>query len=258
MSRRRQQQLHKNLVTCDELEPKLSIVDADGGQEPTVRDPEFHWHVEEAAMVKYSDLGSLLAFGGDLVRNTSSVGGLTQLLPSGNHTVIVKGSQLLPIIVDRIKLRVLRDGKTVGSKPDAADLNAMLASESFLGQFQEIDVFTRTPLFRSNFSLTKSGLNDGGPGDRIWYAGEDPVVSNSMEKINEFLSVMAFDTPADRTNTVAAALTTLLHNHWPGGKPIVLVTANKSHAGKDTIISFAAGEIERGTVSSIRLSSGPH
>jgi hypothetical protein len=45
----------------------------------------------------------------------------------------------------------------------------------------------------------------------------------------------------DRTNAVAAALTGLLRDHWPGGKPIILATATKSHAGKDTVIEFAAG-----------------
>src|SRR5262249_6760503 len=70
---------------------------------------------------------------------------------------------------------------------------------------------------------------------------QTPVISDDMEAINAFLDVMAFETNADRTNTVAAALTVLLHNQWPGGKPVVLVTATKSHAGKDTVIAFAAG-----------------
>ena len=52
---------------------------------------------------------------------------------------------------------------------------------------------------------------------------------------------MAFETEADRTNAVAGALTVLLRNHLPGGKPVLIVTANKSHAGKDTVITFAAG-----------------
>jgi hypothetical protein len=39
-----------------------------------------------------------------------------------------------------------------------------------------------------------------------------------------------------------ADLTVLLRNHLPGGKPVLVVTANKSHAGKDTVITFAAGE----------------
>ena len=52
---------------------------------------------------------------------------------------------------------------------------------------------------------------------------------------------MAFASKADRTNAVGAALTVMLHNHFPGAKPLIAVTATKSQAGKDTIILFAAG-----------------
>jgi hypothetical protein len=52
---------------------------------------------------------------------------------------------------------------------------------------------------------------------------------------------MQFASLADRTNTVAAALTVMLRNHFLGAKPLISVTANKSHAGKDTIIAFAGG-----------------
>jgi hypothetical protein len=48
---------------------------------------------------------------------------------------------------------------------------------------------------------------------------------------------------------VAAALTVLLHNHWPGGKPVVLLTATKSHSGKDTVGDFICGNAPRLNVS---------
>ena len=35
----------------------------------------------------------------------------------------------------------------------------------------------------------------------------------------------------NRTNAVAAALTTLLRHHWLGEKPLYQITATKSHAG---------------------------
>ncbi len=63
----------------------------------------------------------------------------------------------------------------------------------------------------------------------------------SLETINQFLDVMDFATNADRTNTVAAALTVLLRNHWPGEKPIVVITATRSHAGKGTIAEMIRG-----------------
>jgi hypothetical protein len=51
---------------------------------------------------------------------------------------------------------------------------------------------------------------------------------------------MAFETEADLTNAVAGALSVLLRNHLPGGKPVLIVTANKSLTGKDTVIDCAA------------------
>ena len=72
--------------------------------------------------------------------------------------------------------------------------------------------------------------------------GVEPEVATSFDAINKFLDVMEWESNADRTNAVAAALTVVLRNHFPGGKPIFCVTANKSHAGKDTVIAFATGD----------------
>ncbi len=57
---------------------------------------------------------------------------------------------------------------------------------------------------------------------------------------------MNFASAADRTNAVAAALTVMLRNHWPGGKPCLVVTSTKSHGGKETIVQFATGTTRRG------------
>ena len=54
---------------------------------------------------------------------------------------------------------------------------------------------------------------------------------DSMASITAFLDVMEFESRADRTNAVAAALTTLLRHHWLGEKPLYQITATKSHAG---------------------------
>jgi hypothetical protein len=116
----------------------------------------------------------------------------------------------------------------------------MLASECFLGRFRRVDQVSTTPAYLPDFTLTRPGLNDGG-GQRILFVGPEPVVSGSLDAINAFLNVMSFETESDRTNAVAGAITVLLRNHLPGGKPVLVVTANKSHAGKDTVITFAAG-----------------
>jgi hypothetical protein len=128
-------------------------------------------------------------------------------------------------------------------------MNAMLRTEAFQSQFAAVDQVSKVARYLPDFSLTQPGYNNGGIDQRYLFVGESPRTFNSMDRINAFLDVMDFETEADRANAVAAAITVLLRNHWPGGKPITLVTASKSHAGKDTVIAFAAGETEQCSIS---------
>ena len=41
-------------------------------------------------------------------------------------------------------------------------------------------------------------------------------------------NVIEFESRADRTNAVAAALTTLLRHHWLGEKPLYQITTDRS------------------------------
>ena len=202
---------------------------------------ELVWDEDRHPADNYSHLGKQLAEAGDLFRGPIIGGGLVRLFRDGKHAQINKGSELLPVIVDRVPVRVIKDGKSKGSKIDAVHLNAMLQSEAFLDHFFPVDHISTVPMYLPGFVGTKPGYNDGGHDQRVIYMGGAPEISDSLETISTFLDVMAFDSNADRTNTVAAALTVLLRNFWPGNKPVISVTANKSHAGKDTVISFAAG-----------------
>ncbi len=199
---------------------------------------EFIWDDDVRPAINYDALGRTLAARGDLFRN-SGHGGLMLIAPDGTHRLITKGSDLYPVIVDRVHVRVHKDGKTKGSRIPAADLNAMLRSETFLGQFPVLDLVVSRPMYLPGFNLTEPGYNDGGPGHRIYYRGGAPEISDSLDTINKFLDVMEWDSPADRTNAVGAALTVMLRNHWLGQKPIILVTATKSGGGKGTVVDFA-------------------
>ena len=201
----------------------------------------FDWNDEEPAAKNYAALSDLLAQGRDLYRRPGYGGGLLLVLPDGKHVLIRTGTDLAPVVVDRVAVTVYLDGKPKGSKIPAPHLNAMLRSEAFLRQFRIVDQITSVPVYLPEFALAAPGYNDGGPDHRYLYTGDRPRISVTLNHINAFLDVMAFETTADRTNAVAAALTVLLRNYWPGGKPIVLVTASKSHAGKDTVILFASG-----------------
>ena len=83
----------------------------------------------------------------------------------------------------------------------------------------------------------------------MFFVGESAEPSDSMERINTFLGVMDFQTQSDRANAVAGLLTVALRHHWPGGKPIILATASKSHSGKDTVLDFIAGQTPKTSVS---------
>ena len=208
-----------------------------------------YWNEDEQAKVNYRNLGERLAEKGDLYRHADHSIGLLRVLDDGEYREITTAKALGPVIVDRIPILVIKDGKVKGSRIATAHLDNMLRAEAFLQCFRRVDTITGLPHFLPDFSLTRPGLNDGGEGHRIFYTGESPTISNSMETINAFLEVMDFATNADRTNAVAAALTVLLRNHWTGGKPILTVTATKSHAGKDTIIAFAANEARSTSIS---------
>lgn len=234
---RARRQTDPDVISISRSNPKS----VDDRPDPNKAQPLLIWDEDDQAAHNYRMLGDALARCGDLYRRPGYSSGLLLLLGVGKPTVIGKGADLAPVIVDRVPVMVFKGGKPKGSRINAAHLQTMLSSETFLGRFRKVDQVTNTPGYLPDFTLTRPGVNEGG-GQRILYVGDEPVVSNLMDATRAFLDVMAFNSEADRTNAVAGALTVLLRNHWLGGKPILVVTANKSHAGKDTVISFAAGE----------------
>ncbi|MHB0958239.1 MAG: hypothetical protein ACYC0X_12235 [Pirellulaceae bacterium] len=218
-------------------------------QGETTRPSSFTWRVERTAAPNYRALGQrLAAASGDLYRNRTEGHGLLLALPDGRVRLILKGADLAPVIVDRVKMRVTKEGKVVSELPAANHLNAMLRSEAFLSQFRPVDEVATRPFYLHDFSLVRPGYNDGGPGQRVLYLGHDPGFADSTATIGAFLNVMDFATNSDRTNTVAAAITVLLRRHWPGEKPLILVTATKSHAGKGTVTEFFRGAVPKADI----------
>jgi hypothetical protein len=183
-----------------------------------------------------------------LYRNGSDGQGLIQVSATGDFRLITKASQLAPIIIDSLALQVTKEGKIIGELPAATHLNAMLFAEVFLGQFRPVDQVALQPLYLRDFSFVQPGYHDCGEEGCLLYMGSKPRIDTSTEMINRFLDVMDFASNADRSNTVAAALTVLLRNHWPGAKPIAVVTATKSHAGKGTIADFIRGNVAKAEI----------
>ena len=199
------------------------------------------WRIEDGAKANYDRLGRRLAHCEDLYRDGTDGHGLIQVLSGGKSRRITKASELAPILADRISMIVTKNGKVTGELPPAAHLNAMLRSEVFLTKFRPVDELAGTPYYLDDFRLARPGYHDGGPGKRVLYVGPEPRIGEGLETVHAFLDVMEFSTAADRTNAVAAALTVMLRHHFPGEKPLVLITATKSHAGKGTITEFVRG-----------------
>jgi len=232
----------KSTVASDNADPSDS--QRDFSTPRAVADKtELDWNEDRPFVDNATALGRRLSASGDLFRSSAYGGGLMLASSEPNipPTRITSGKQLAAILVDRVRLRVSRDGEKKSSMIPSSLLDVLLRTEVFLQQFRAVDELVRTPLYLPDFRLTKPGYNDGGRGHRILYAGDSAPIAVDTATIEAFLDVMAFSSPADRANAVAAALTVMLRNHFPGGKPLINATATKAHAGKDTIIAFAAG-----------------
>ncbi|MEN6451706.1 MAG: hypothetical protein ABFC96_14535, partial [Thermoguttaceae bacterium] len=201
-------------------------------------DAMFLWDVAAPAGTNYRMLGQLLAATGNLYRDETTGHGLVLVLPDGTTRRVGKGRQLAPLIVDRVRMQVVKDGKLVRELPAAEHLNAMLYTKAFLEQFLPVDEVTNVFFYARRFQPLQPGYNDHGPGSRIVYLRQPCEVSEFLDTINLFLAAMPFASNADRTNAVAAALTVRLRREWCGEKPLVLITATQSHAGKTTVGDF--------------------
>jgi len=164
----------------------------------------------------------------------------------GRPRRITTAKELAPLLIDNIRIAVTKNGKYHGERVADAVLNNMLASRTFLQHFRRVEEVVTTPIVLPDFTPTQPGFNAQGG---VLYLGPTVATSNDLHAITKFLDVMEWLTSADRTNAVAAALTVPFRPHFPGGKPFVLVTASKSHAGKGTLIEFIRGKTAKAEIS---------
>ena len=207
--------------------------------------PSFLWIVENGAFRNFRELGKLLAaHDPGLFRRADSYG-LYKTVPGKNTAVTVAtGKALRSLLVDTVDIEVIKDGKFSSDMLPVATLDTMLGTECFLAPFRPVYRIVTSPVYLPDFTLTQPGYNPGG----VLYLGPAPAVSESLEFTNKFLDVMEWAGSADRTNAVAAALLVHLRLLWPGGKPVVLITATVSGAGKGTVMKYAAGNVRRANI----------
>jgi phage N-6-adenine-methyltransferase len=204
------------------------------------------WRVKDSLRVNADRLGKALVKAHPGLYRTPQ--GLIEALPAqGKIRVIDNARKLAPTLIDHLDLQVVRGGKVVGDLPPERSLNALLGTEHFLGCFKPVDIVTALPVYLPDYSAAPPGYHDGGPGRRVLYLGPQVPVASSMEAWDNFLAVMDCD-EASRTNILAAALTVVLRHHWPGHKPLILVTANQSHAGKGTVIEAVRGRVPKAAI----------
>jgi len=170
-------------------------------------------------------------------------GGLV-LVEYGRPRRIKSAKELSPLLIDNIHIRVWKEEGKRAEHLGQTVLGDMLNSRSFLDNFPLVRDTVTTPIVLPDGTPSKPGFNPGG----VLHLGPAAQVGKGLANVNAFLDVMEFDGDASRTNAVAAAVTVLFRHHWYGAKPLVLVTANKSHSGKGTLCNFIAGNCAKADI----------
>jgi hypothetical protein len=183
----------------------------------------------------FDQLGQLLASLPDLqLYRTAEGNGLIQV-DGEKVRRITTAKELAPILIDHVVIAVIKNGKYHGDRVSEYTLGNMLHTGCFLRHFKTATDVVTTPIVLADETISKPGYNLP---DGILYLGQATSVASGMDAITRFLDVMEWQSNADRTNAMAALVTVPFRHHWPGGKPFILVTATKSHAGKTTICDF--------------------
>lgn len=213
------------------------------GVEALSMKPRYEWRMEAGLDTNFTRVGKLLvSLGLPLYQHPD--GGLILIEENRPHR-IATAKELAPLFIDHIRIAVTKNGKYHGERVAEATLNNMLMSRSFLNNFRKAQEIVTTPIILSDMSPSVPGYN---PQGGILYLGEAVLVGKGLDTINTFLDVNEWQSNADRTNAVAAALSVPFRSHFPGGKPFVLITASKSHAGKGTVTEFVRGKAAKADI----------
>ena len=145
----------------------------------------FEWDDRRPLPENLSSLGQHLAQSGDLFRNTGYGEGLllASSVPQIPPTKILDASILDAIVTDRLRIRVVRDGKFKSSALSTRYLKVALSTELFLRQFHPVDRVDRSAGYLPNFALTTPGYNNGGIGHHVLLYGSEAWIEYDLSSI---------------------------------------------------------------------------
>ncbi len=229
------------------LDPQKSGPKAATAHAPSPDGDDFVWDKDAPVGEQSLKLSKRLADAGDVYSVPER--GVILLRPGKLAKHITTAVEFEACIRERFDVAVLKRGQFEGRAIPPLDLRVLMASDALRSPLRTVDHVTSVATYNSAWQLTKPGYNGGDVGDRFYYTGEAVKPVRDPVLIRHFLDAMCFKTEADRTNVVALALTMILRFKWPGGKPFCAVTANKSHAGKDTVLDFARGRTKQAEIS---------
>ena len=209
--------------------------------------PDFVWLKDAPPGPQTRDLCKLLAKLGTLYQTPG--GRLVQLRPGMEPRFISDPTDLEAVIRENLRIIAMKNGKIAGNSIPSNDLKVLLRSRVLMEHLPTVDRITEIPTYTGQWKLTQPGFNDGEVGNRFFYTGEAVTPKREPTLIRKFIDAMSFKSLADAVNAVAFALTVLLRHMWRGEKPFVPVTSNKSHGGKDTVVTFAAGRTKSEEIS---------
>lgn len=218
-------------------------VEAVEGVEGLSLKPDYQWQMEAGLDRNFSQVGTLLG-SLELPLYQHPDGGLV-FVDEGRPRRIATAKELAPLLIDHVRIAVTKSGKYHGESVAQTTLNHMLMARTFLNKFPKSEEVVTTPVILPDMSPSHPGFN---PQGGIVYLGEAVVIGKGIDTINRFLDVMEWQGDADRTNAVAAALSVPFRRQFPGGKPFVLVSASKSHAGKGTVTEFVRGKTAKAEI----------
>jgi len=200
--------------------------------------PTFEWHKDASVAPQTRALARRLE-SCNLYRTPD--GKIAQLIKDRGPRLIRDAVDLEAVIRENIEVAVYKKGSLTGYAIPSADLKVLLRSSELQASLPVVDKILTAVTYTEANKLTMPGYNPGPEGERYFMTGKEVVPVCEPAHIRQFLEVMPFNSPADASNAVGLALTILLRQRFPGGKPMGQITANKSHSGKDTVLDFAKG-----------------